>query len=465
MKNLWGGRFTEAPLDAVKQFTYSIDVDQALWSQDIRASIAHARMLGKQNVIAAGDAEKIIAALVTIHDELASGALKVDLEAEDIHTFVESKLYGLVGDIAGRLHTARSRNDQVATDTRLFLADATAEIMQQIVALQAVLVALAKKHLADILPGCTHLQHGQPISLAHYLLAFFWMLERDYERLSDALPRVKTLPLGAGALAGTALSIDRKQVAEELGFPRISANSYDAVSDRDFIVEFLSSGALIMTHLSRMAEDLIIWSTPEFSFVEMADSVTTGSSLMPQKKNPDVAELIRGKTARLHADLIGALSLLKALPMSYNRDLQEDKRYLFDGIQTVSGSLNAMQVMLSHTTFKTERMHTALRGDASNATDLADALVCAGVPFREAHGIVGEMVRHAIDAGRAIEDFSKEELLGFHAGFAALEVSSLAHKEVARQKNSEGGTGALAVAKQLADAERVLEGRGTSHGH
>jgi len=458
MSKLWGGRFEKQTDEAVEAFTASIGVDARLWEVDIRGSIAHARMLVKIGVVTPDEADAIIAGLNALREDIAAGRIAFDPKAEDIHSEVERLLTERIGAVAGKLHTGRSRNDQVATDTRLYLREGIDTLGQQIRHLQEWLLQTARNHLHTMLPGVTHLQHAQPVSLAHHLMAYFWMFQRDRERLGDCRKRVNLLPLGSAALAGTSFPIDREMVAQELGFEGLCENSLDAVSDRDFVVEFLSCAALIMTHLSRLAEELILWSTPEFGFVELDDSVTTGSSIMPQKKNPDVAELIRGRTARAVADLTGALVMLKALPLSYNRDLQEDKGFLFDALDTVLSSVPLMQLMLSRAQFRTERMRQAVRGDFSNATDLADYLVRKGMPFRQAHEVVGRVVQYCLMQGVALEDLDVAQLRTFSDLFDEEAVQLLQPEAVMQARQSRGGTAPGAVQQQIQLATQLLGG-------
>lgn len=458
MSKLWGGRFERETDKAVEAFTASIGVDARLWDVDIRGSIAHARMLGKVRVLAPEEAEKIISALQAIHQDIASGRVTFDLNAEDIHSEIERLLTERIGAIAGKLHTARSRNDQVATDTRLYLREGIDALCEEIRRLQEWLVHTAEQHLHTILPGFTHLQHAQPVSLAHHLMAYFWMLQRDRERLTDCRRRVNQLPLGSAALAGTSFPLDREMVAQELGFDGVCENSLDAVSDRDFVVEFLAGAALVMTHLSRLAEELILWSTPEFGFVELDDSVTTGSSIMPQKKNPDVAELIRGRVGRVMGDLTGALVMLKALPLAYNRDLQEDKGFLFDALDTVYDSVVLMHLMLSRAQWRTERMRQAVHGDFSNATDLADYLARKGTPFRQAHEVVGRVVQYCLKGGRTLESLQIEELRQFSDLFDADALQAIQPEAVLQTRTTRGGTSPEAVQMQIAHARQLLGG-------
>jgi argininosuccinate lyase len=458
MSKLWGGRFEKQTDEAVEAFTASIGVDARLWEVDIRGSIAHARMLGKVGVLTPEEADAIIAGLHALREDIAAGSIAFDPKAEDIHSEIERLLTERIGAVAGKLHTARSRNDQVATDTRLYLREGIDTLCEQIRLLQKWLLQTARNHLHTILPGFTHLQHAQPVSLAHHLMAYFWMFQRDRERLTDCRKRVNLLPLGSAALAGTSFPLDREMVAQELGFDGLCENSLDAVSDRDFVVEFLSCAALVMTHLSRLAEELVLWSTPEFGFVELDDSVTTGSSIMPQKKNPDVAELIRGRMARAVADLTGALVMLKALPLSYNRDLQEDKGFLFDALDTVLSSVSLMHLMLSRAQFRTERMRQAVRGDFSNATDLADYLVRKGMPFRQAHEVVGRVVQYCLKQGVALEDLDVALLRTFSDLFGADAVQLLQPEAVMQARRSRGGTAPEAVHQQIQLATQLLGG-------
>lgn len=456
MTKLWGGRFEKETDQAVEAFTSSLEVDARLWEVDIRGSIAHARMLGKVGVLSPEETRTLIEGLQALREEIATGKVSWDPRAEDIHSEIERLLAERVGAVAGKLHTARSRNDQVATDTRLYLREGIDALREQVRALQQWLVDTAEAHLHTLLPGVTHLQHAQPVSLAHHLMAYFWMLQRDRDRLTDCRRRVNQLPLGSAALAGTSFPLDREMVAQELGFEGLCENSLDAVSDRDFVVEFLGCAALLMMHLSRLAEELILWSTPEFGFVELDDSVTTGSSIMPQKKNPDVAELIRGRMGRVVADLTGALVMLKALPLSYHRDLQEDKGFLFDALDTVSSSVRLMHLMLERAQFRTERMRQAVHGDFSNATDLADYLVRRGMPFRQAHEVVGRIVLHCLQQGRALEELSLEELRAFSALFDADALQAIQPEAVMSARRTRGGTAPDAVRQQIALAREQL---------
>lgn len=456
MAKLWGGAFEKETDKQVEVFTASMAIDERMWEVDIAGSIAHATMLGGQGILRQEEAEKIIAGLQNVAEGIRSGKLVFNPDAEDVHSEIERFLTDEIGPVAGKLHTARSRNDQVATDTRLYLRGRIVEFNRELKLTQEWLVAKAKEEKETVLPGMTHLQHAQPVSLAHHLLAYFWMFSRDRERLADLVKRVNRMPLGSAALAGTPFPIDRRKTAALLGFESPTENSLDAVSDRDYVVEFLSAASLIMMHLSRMSEELIIWSTPEFGYVKLDDSVTTGSSIMPQKKNPDVAELIRGKTGRVYGALMGALTMLKALPLSYNRDLQEDKTFLFEGVDTALASVRLMRLMLSTAKFHPERMHASLKGDFSNATEIADYLAARGMPFRQAHEISGRTVKYCAERMKPIEDLTLAELQSIHPGFAAEVLPLLSHLAAMKARKSEGGTGVEAVVRQIELAEKSL---------
>lgn len=455
MSKLWGGRFSEATHKDVEFYTDSLAVDQRLWRADLLGSIAHAEMLGHQGILNKDETKSILQALHGLLEEWPK--LEIPQGAEDIHSVIETFLTQKIGALAGKLHTARSRNDQVATACRLYLRGEAEALASELKDLQSFLLSEAAKHLETLLPGTTHMQHAQPVSLAHHLLAYFWMLGRDRERIRDFLPRLNSLPLGSGALAGTTLPIDRQFTAQKLGFTSLCENSLDAVSDRDFAVEFASIAAILGTHLSRLAEELVLWSTPEFSYVELADKVTTGSSLMPQKKNPDVAELIRGRTGRLNGALMGLLTVLKALPLSYNRDLQEDKIHLFEAVDTARASTRLTLLLLQNLRWKTERMAASVEGDYSNATDLADYLVKKGVPFRETHEIAGKAVRLGISKKIGIEKLSLAELQSLHPSFGPDIFAAIQNRVVMQTRNSRGGTGTKAVELQLKLAAQALE--------
>ncbi|HSV74380.1 MAG TPA: argininosuccinate lyase [Chthonomonadales bacterium] len=453
MSKMWGGRFAGGFDEAAAQLNNSLSFDARLWPEDVAGSIAHATMLGETGVLPSAEASAIVEALHGIESDLAAGVVGLDPGAEDVHTAVEMLLRARIGPLAGKLHTARSRNDQVATDTRLYLRGQLDAILAEVRRMQLVLLARAEGSIDVVLPGFTHLQHAQPVLLAHHLLAYFWMLERDAERVTDARRRINRLPLGAGALAGVPFPIDRRRVAELLGFEDVLPNSMDAVADRDFVAEFLACAVILMTHLSRLAEELIVWSSPEFGYVELDDSVTTGSSIMPQKKNPDIAELTRGKVGRVLGGLVGIVTTMKGLPLAYNKDLQEDKEPLFDAVDTLRAVIPALRRTVETASFRPERMEGALRRDYSTATDLADALVRSGMPFRDAHELVGGIVRSCIDRGIGLEDLGAEELAAFSPALAAVDASPRASIGA---RTSEGGTAPQAVRAQLARARQAL---------
>lgn len=460
MRKLWGGRF-EGRTDAlIERLNNSLAFDRRLWRHDILGSIAHAAMLGRQGILTSEEAGQIVEGLKRLEQDLASGVVQLPDEAEDVHTAVEGLLRDRIGPVAGKLHTARSRNDQVATDIRLYLRDACGEIDTELNAFQETLLTLSDREMKTILPGYTHLQHAQPVLLAHHLLAYLWMLDRDRERLTDGLKRINRSPLGAAALAGTGFPIDRRRTAQDLGFDDILHNSMDAVSDRDFIAEFLATAGIIMMHLSRLAEEIVLWNSPEFGFVTLDDSVTTGSSIMPQKKNPDVAELVRGKTGRVYGDLISVLTTLKGLPLAYNKDLQEDKEPLFDAIDTLLLVLPALRRTLDTARFRSERMRQATQGDFSTATDLADSLVRLGVSFRDAHEITGGLVRRCIENGIVLEDLDVETLkqwLPALAGASESAVSALTVDWSVASRRSEGGVAEEAVRTQWIAAQQAVQ--------
>ena len=454
---LWGGAF-EADTDAlVERLNSSLPFDRRLWRHDIRASIAHATMLGAAGILPAEEAARIVDGLQAIEADLVAGSLQLPDSAEDIHTAIELLLRERIGPLAGKLHTARSRNDQVATDTRLYLRDAIDALDGMLRSLQTALLAAAEREIGTILPGYTHLQHAQPVLLAHHLLAYFWMLQRDRERLRDARRRVNVLPLGAGALAGTGFPVDRHLTARLLEFEAVAENSMDAVSDRDFAAEVLAAASLIAVHLSRLGEELILWSSPEFGFVRLHDSVTTGSSIMPQKKNPDVAELARGKVGRVLGDFVAVVTMMKGQPLAYNKDNQEDKESLFDAIDTLSTLLPPFTRMVETARFQRERMASALRGDFSTATDLADWLACQGVPFREAHHRVGTLVRRCLERGIGLEDLTEAELREWAPEFAARPLPDLSPRGSVEARQTQGGTATESVRHQIRQAKSAME--------
>ncbi|MGG3853163.1 argininosuccinate lyase [Caldifermentibacillus hisashii] len=457
MSKLWGGRFTKETNQLVEKFTASIEFDQKLALEDIEGSLAHVEMLGSCGIIPAKDVEQIKKGLTSIREKVLNHEVSFSVEDEDIHMNIERMLIEEIGPVGGKLHTGRSRNDQVATDMHLYLRNQTKEIIELIRFVQEAIISQAKQHVETILPGYTHLQRAQPISFAHHLLAYFWMFERDKERLQDSLKRINWSPLGAGALAGTTFPIDRQFSAKQLGFETVYPNSLDAVSDRDFILEFLSIASILMMHISRLSEELVLWSSQEFQFVELDDSFCTGSSIMPQKKNPDVPELLRGKTGRVYGNLIGLLTTLKGLPLAYNKDLQEDKEGMFDTVETLAGSLQLLAPMIETMTVKKENMYKAVSQDYSNATDLADYLAGKGIPFREAHEIIGRIVLYAIQHDKYLLDLSLGEYRNFSGAFEEDIFEVLQPKNVVAARNSYGGTGFSQVETQLNLAIEKLE--------
>ncbi|MEI7590774.1 MAG: argininosuccinate lyase [Deltaproteobacteria bacterium] len=453
-KKAWSGRFVEETDKQVEAFTSSLSFDKRLYSHDIDGSIAHVKMLATQEIIASDEAKLIVNELGGIREDIRTGVFIFQDSDEDIHMAIERELIARIGDVGGKLHTARSRNDQVSLDTRLYLRSEIKTILNSILTLKTVLVKVAKAEIDTIMPGYTHMQRAQPVLLSHYLLAFWEMFDRDEERLEQCLERVNVMPLGSAALAGVSLPIDRTLVAKELQFPKITQNSMDAVSDRDFVTEFIFDASLIMAHASRFCEDLIIWSTDEFSFVNLPDSFTTGSSIMPQKKNPDVAELIRGKSARIYGNLFTLLTLIKGLPMTYNRDLQEDKEPLFDTVDTVKSSVNILAQMIAKTTFNRDVMFRASTGGFSTATDIAEYLVKNGVDFRQAHGIVGKMVRYCIDNNKTLFDLSIKEMKLFYSGFKKDIFERISVDDAVNARNGIGATGKKTVLKRI----KIIEG-------
>jgi argininosuccinate lyase len=447
----WAGRFSEPTDREVEAFTSSLHYDRRLYRYDIEGSIAHARMLAKQEIITKGEARAIVAGLKGILAEIEAGSFPFDPGDEDIHMAIEKALTGRIGEAGGRLHTGRSRNDQIALDIRLFLREEIGRVIVLVAALKSGFVDLAEKEFGVILSGYTHMQKAQPVLLAHYLLAFWEMLNRDDARLRDCLKRVNVMPLGSGALAGTGLPIDRTYVARLLRFPKMTQNSMDSVADRDFIAEFVFAASLTMMHLSRFCEDLILWSTDEFGYVEIADGFTTGSSIMPQKKNPDVAELIRGKTGRVYGHLMALLTILKGLPMTYNRDLQEDKEPLFDTVDTLQASLRVLTAMIGHLSFNRERMEAGAGGGFSTATDVAEYLVMKKVPFREAHGIVGKLVAFCIRRNKTLTDLTLKELQQFYPGFQKDLFDRLTARQSVNARRAPGGTAEEAVRKRIGE--------------
>jgi argininosuccinate lyase len=456
-EKLWDGRFTEGTDALVERFTASIDVDRRLHEWDIEGSIAHARMLAETGVITAEEAETLARGLKEVRREIAAGEFVYDDSLEDIHMHVESRLFEIVGKVAQKLHTGRSRNDQVALDIRMYLRAEIRGLLQAVVRLRKALVALAEAHIGAVLPGYTHLQRAQPVLLSHHLMAYYEMFTRDGERLRDALGRIDAMPLGAAALAGTTYPIDRDSTARQLGFSRITENSMDTVADRDFAIEFAAAASICMMHFSRLSEELILWSSAEFGFVEIADAFTTGSSIMPQKKNPDVCELVRGKTGRVYGDLMALLTLMKSLPMAYNRDMQEDKEPLFDAVDTLKMTLEVYTRMLPNITFKTDVMAAATTTGYLDATDMADYLATRGVPFREAHHVVGKAVGFALARGRELHELTLAELKQFSDHIEEDIFSFLSVPQMVDRRRSAGGTATANVRAAIQKAREVLE--------
>lgn len=456
MKKLWGGRFQKTPEKWVDEFGASISFDKELVLEDIQGSLAHVSMLGQCGIIEPIEAQQIKEGLQTLKEKAENDDLVFSVDYEDIHLNLEKLLIDEIGPVGGKLHTARSRNDQVAVDMHLYLRNHVNEISQLISAFQQTLINKAKDNVETILPGYTHLQRAQPISFAHHLLAYFWMLERDKQRFEESLKRVNISPLGCGALAGTTFPIDRHLTAELLEFDGIYENSLDGVSDRDFIVEFLSNSSLLMMHLSRFCEELILWCSQEFQFVELDDTYATGSSMMPQKKNPDMAELIRGKTGRVYGNLFSLLTTLKGLPLAYNKDMQEDKEGMFDTVRTVEGSLQIFIGMIETLKVKEDNMKKATTEDFSNATELADYLAKKGMPFREAHEVVGKLVFTCIQKDIYLKDLSLAEYQAASSLFTSDLFEAIDPYTAVAKRISDGGTGFTKVKEAIEKAEKTL---------
>lgn len=448
---LWKGRFSKAATSSADEFNASIEFDQRLYKDDIKGSMAHAAMLGKQGIIPADEAELIRKTLKEIERDIEAGKVEFTIESEDIHMNIESLLTERIGNAGKRLHTARSRNDQVAVDIRLYLKDEIAAIDALLSKLTHTLTELAEQHQDTVMPGYTHLQRAQPVTLAYHLLAYYQMFTRDKSRFADCLDRMDLLPLGSGALAGTTYDTDRDFLAKELGFKGVCPNAMDAVADRDFAVEFISCCSITMMHLSRFCEELIQWSSVEFSFVEIDDAYSTGSSIMPQKKNPDMAELIRGKTGRVYGDLMSLLTIIKGLPLAYNKDLQEDKLPVFDAGDTLKASVNIFTEMIATMKVNTEKMEHAAKYGYMNATDAADYLVTKGIPFRDCHEIIGKIVLYCIGKGIAIEEMSMDEFKSFSDKFEEDIYDKIAIRSCIKAKKSMGSTSFESVKQQLAD--------------
>jgi len=453
---LWGGRFSGQTDEQADHFHSSISFDRRLYRQDINGSIAHAEMLGRQGIISKPDAEAIVKSLRDILADIESGRLEISADAEDIHSFVETELISRIGDAGRRLHTGRSRNDQVALDMRMYVKEEIDGIKALLVNLLEALLTAAEKHSGAIMPGYTHMQKAQPVTLAHHFLAYFQMFKRDYERLCGCRERTDDMPLGSGALASTTYPLDRDFVREKLNFAGITANSLDAVSDRDFCIEFVSGLSIIMMHLSRFCEELILWSTDSFNFAEISDAYSTGSSIMPQKKNPDMAELIRGKTGRVYGNLVGLLTMMKGLPLTYNKDMQEDKEAVFDAVDTVKSCLPVFRDMFKTITFNTVVMYKSAMGGYMNATDAADWLVKKGVTFRDAHEIIGRLVIYAINKKKPIEGLTIEELKSVAEVFDETLYKAISVEACVNSRDLPGGPAESAVFKALEKARDCL---------
>lgn len=454
---LWGGRFTKETDQLVHNFNASISFDQKLYKHDIEGSIAHVSMLARQGIISEDEKSLIISGLTSILEDIKSGKLVIDNEHEDIHSFVEAHLIQRVGDAGKKLHTGRSRNDQVALDMRLYVRDEIKELDALLKQLMTTLHTIMKANIKSYMPGFTHLQKAQPVTLAHHLGAYFEMFKRDRMRLSDISKRLNISPLGSGALAGTTYPLDREYTSSLLGFDGPCLNSMDGVSDRDYLIELLGALSIIMMHLSRFCEEIIIWNSNEYRFIEIDDSYSTGSSIMPQKKNPDIAELIRGKTGRVYGALMSILTVMKGLPLAYNKDMQEDKELSFDAIDTVKGCLALFDGMLSTMKFNNSNMEASAKNGFTNATDAADYLVCKGVPFRDAHGIIGQLVLYCLDKNLALEDLSLDEFKQFSSAFEEDIYEAISLESCVNKRNTAGAPGEDAIARVIAMNEEYLK--------
>ena len=454
---LWGGRFTAGTDKSVDDFNSSIRFDQRLYKQDIEGSIAHAEMLGRCGIIPEEDAALICKTLLEILDDVEKGSIEFEVDAEDIHMNIEKILISRIGDAGKKLHTGRSRNDQVALDLRMYLKVEIGEMKGMLIDLQKKLLHISEEHLETIMPGYTHLQRAQPITLAHHMMAYFQMFRRDIGRLEDCYKRMDVMPLGSGALAGTSYALDRQYVADRLGFSAITENSLDGVSDRDFAIELASCISIIMMHLSRFCEELVLWSSAEFSFIEMDDAFSTGSSIMPQKKNPDVAELVRGKTGRAYGSLVTLLTMMKSLPLTYNKDMQEDKEAIFDTVDTVKMCLPVFTKMLASAKINRSKMYKAAQGGFTNATDMADYLVKKGIPFRSSHEIIGKMVLYCINQDKAIAELSMEEFNQFSDKIEDDVYSQISLEKCVSSRNLPGGPAAESVKRSIEKGYKFLE--------
>ena len=454
---LWGGRFSKATDALVDDFNSSIRFDARMYKQDITGSMAHAEMLGRQGIIPLDDAELIVKTLAEILTDIEAGKVEFLIDAEDIHMNIETILTQRIGDAGKKLHTGRSRNDQVALDLRMYLRDEVDEISKMLKNTMATVLDIAEKNVDTIMPGYTHLQKAQPVTAAHHFMAYFQMFSRDLERLCDCRKRINIMPLGSGALAGTTYPLDREFVAEKLGFAGVTRNSMDGVSDRDFAIELASVLSMLMMHLSRFCEELVLWSSHEFSFVEMDDSYSTGSSIMPQKKNPDVAELIRGKSGRVYGSLTTLLTMMKGLPLAYNKDMQEDKEAIFDAVDTVKLCLPVFTNMIATMTIKEEKMAHGATGGFTNATDLADYLVKKGVPFRSSHAIVGRMVARAVEKNCALDEFTLSEMKEFSELIDTDIYEAIAIKTCVDDRNVIGGPARSQVMEEIKNGHKILK--------
>lgn len=453
---LWGGRFKSGVNELVNTFNASISIDSRMYKEDILGSLAHVKMLGKQGIIPAKDSEKIVNGLNEILKRMENGVIHIDNSSEDIHSFIESTLTYYIGDEGKKLHTGRSRNDQVALDTKLYVKKYLIVVANELLNLQTVILNKAKENINTIMPGYTHMQKAQPITFAHHIMAYAEMLKRDYGRLLDCYERMNEMPLGSGALATSTYPIDRNFVSNELGFNKPTVNSIDSVSDRDYAIEALSALSLIMMHLSRFSEEVILWCTGEFNFVELDDAYSTGSSIMPQKKNPDVAELVRGKTGRVYGDLMTLLTVMKGIPLAYNKDMQEDKEALFDGLDTVLISIQTFTGMLDTMKIKKDVMKKAASGGFTNATDVADYLVKKGEAFRNAHEIVGKIVLYCIDENKAIDDLSLDEFKSFSPFFEEDVYKSIDLITCVEERSVMGGPSSSSVQSQISLLENFI---------
>jgi len=454
---LWGGRFTKETNKLVESFNESLSFDHRFYKQDIRGSIAHVKMLAKQNIITDDERDKIIEGLNSIEKDIENGVLKFDDGSEDIHSYVEAHLIERIGDTGKKLHTGRSRNDQVALDMKLYVRDEIDELKDLLYELLSEVLRIMEENTTTYMPGFTHLQKAQPTTLAHHFGAYFEMFIRDFDRLRSTRKRMNLSPLGSGAFAGTTYDLDRDYVASLLEFETATRNSMDSVSDRDYLLELLSDLAIISMHLSRLSEEIIIWNTDEYRFVEMDDTYSTGSSIMPQKKNPDIAELIRGKSGRVYGSLISLLTTMKGLPLAYNKDMQEDKEMSFDAIDTVKSLIKLMSGMLSSMKFNNERMAKSARGGFTNATDAADYLVKKNVAFRDAHEIVGRLVLYGIEHGKALDDFSLEEFRNISEYFDYDIYDAISLKTCVEKRNTKGAPGLAAIMNEIKESKKLLE--------